>query len=212
MSTKAKRGSVGWLAAAFAVFAVALIPFSAAAGQDSPEGVIDAYHATLVDVMRRAKALGYQGRYQALEPAVDKAFNLGFIARASLSRAYWKALDKDKRATFVAAYSHLTVATYAARFTGYNGEKFEIVGTRETRRKDSLVRTRIVKSNGETVPINYLLRRRGGNNWRIIDVFLKGTISEVATRRADFSSIMRTKGFEALLAAIGSKIEALKIE
>ncbi len=211
MSAKAKRGSVGWLAAAFAVFAVALIPFSAAAGQDSPEGVIGAYHATLIDVMRRAKALGYQGRYEALEPAVDTAFNLGFIARSSMSRAYWKALEKDKKATFVAAYSHLTVATYASRFSGYNGEKFEILGTRETRRKDSLVRTRIVKSNGEAVSIDYLLRKRGGK-WRVIDVFLKGTISEVATRRADFSSIMRTKGFEALLAAIGSKVEALEIE
>ena len=211
MSAKAKRRPVGRLAAAFAVFAVALIPFSAAAGQDSPEDVVGVYHATLVDVMRRAKALGYQGRYKALEPAVDKAFNLGFIARASLSRAYWKTLDKDERATFVAAYSHLTVATYAARFSDYKGEKFEIVGTKKTRRKDMLVRTRIVKSNGETVSINYLLRNRGGK-WRVIDVFLKGTISEVATRRADLSSIMRTKGFEALLAAIGNKVEALEIE
>ncbi len=211
MSAKAKRRPVVRFAAAFAVFAVALIPFSAAAGQDSPESVIGAYHATLIDVMRRAKALGYQGRYEALEPAVDKAFNLGFIARASLSRAYWKALDKDKRATFVAAYSHLTVATYASRFSGYKGEKFEIVGSKETRRKDTLVRTRIVKSNGKAVAINYLLRNRGGK-WRVIDVFLKGTISEVATRRADFSAVMRAKGFEALIAAIGGKVEVLKAD
>ena len=59
--------------------------------------------------------------------------------------------------------------------------------------------------------INYLLRNRGGK-WRVIDVFLKGTISEVATRRADFSAVMRANGFEALLAAIGGKVEVLKTD
>ncbi len=45
-----------------------------------------------------------------------------------------------------------------------------------------------------------------------IDVFLKGTISEVATRRSDFSAIMRNQGFDALIAAIDDKVRKLRAE
>lgn len=211
MLIRTKLGSMGRLAATIMVGIAALIPFSATAGQDSPAEVVRAYYATLLDVMRNAKALGYEGRYKTLEPVVRNTFNLRFIARASLSRGYWKALDKAQKDRYVAAYGRLSVATYAARFNDYTGEKLEIVRTDETRRKDMLVRTKIVKSNGEPIAINYLMRRRDGP-WRVIDVFLKGTISEVATRRSDFSAIIRDKGFDALVGAIDAKVRKLKAE
>lgn len=207
----AKLGHKGWMAAGMAVIAVALIPFSAAARQDSPEGVVRAYYATLLEVMRNAKTLGYDGRYKKLEPAVAATFNIRFIARVSLHRAYWRGLNDSQKAKYVATYNRLSVATYAARFAGFSGEKLEVLGVRETRRKDALVRTRIVKSNGEPVPIHYLLRKRKGE-WRVIDVFLNGTISEVATRRSDFSAIMRDQGFDALIAAIDGKVKKLRAE
>jgi len=196
-----------------AVATTALIgwPSAATAREGTAEQVVEAYYGVLLDVMRNAKTLGYQGRYKTLEPVIMDTFDLPQIARSSVSRGVWTALTEAQKQSYVAAYERFSVATYASRFDDYTGEKFEIVKTEETRRKDKLVRTQIVKSNGEEVPVNYLLRKRDGT-WRVIDVFLKGTISEVATRRADFSATIRDKGFDGLIAAIDDKVKELAAE
>ncbi|HEX6840514.1 MAG TPA: ABC transporter substrate-binding protein, partial [Stellaceae bacterium] len=67
-----------------------------------------------------------------------------------------------------------------------------------------LVETRIVKPDGEPVSINYLMRH-DGDGWRIGDVYLTGTISELATRRAEFSSVLRSQGVDGLIQALNRK-------
>ena len=67
-----------------------------------------------------------------------------------------------------------------------------------------LVETRIVKSDGESVSINYLMRR-DGDTWRIGDVYLTGTISELATRRAEITSVLRSQGIDGLIQALNRK-------
>jgi phospholipid transport system substrate-binding protein len=68
----------------------------------------------------------------------------------------------------------------------------------------TLVETRIVKSDGDPVAINYLMRRNG-DVWQIADVYLTGTISELATRRSEFTSILRSQGIDGLIAALNRK-------
>ncbi len=52
--------------------------------------------------------------------------------------------------------------------------------------------------------INYLMRRSDGA-WRIADVYLTGTISELATRRSEFSSVLRDQGVDGLIAVLNRK-------
>jgi phospholipid transport system substrate-binding protein len=72
-----------------------------------------------------------------------------------------------------------------------------------------LVKTQVVPSDGDPVDINYLMHIKDGS-WRIIDVHLKGRISEVATRRGEFASVIRSDGIDGLLDAIERKIEQLR--
>jgi len=71
------------------------------------------------------------------------------------------------------------------------------------------VQTRLIKGNGEPVTLNYLMRQ-SEDKWQIIDVFLSGTISELATRRSEFTSILRRDGPEGLLQALGKRVADLK--
>ncbi len=196
--------------AAIAVVSAALIPPAAASRQGSPEAIVSDYYATLLQVMTKAKTLGFEGRYNKLEPVVQNTFDLGFIARAAVGR-HWRKLGHAQRAKLVAEFGRLSVATYAARFDDYAGEQFKVLETVVTKSKDRLVKTQIVRSNGKKIAINYLLRKRDGR-WRVIDVFLKGRISEVATRRADFSAVIRRDGYDALISAIGAKVRRLRSE
>jgi len=51
--------------------------------------------------------------------------------------------------------------------------------------------------------------RQNGGSWQIADVYLNGTISELATRRSEFASILRTRGINGLIAMLNTKADAL---
>jgi phospholipid transport system substrate-binding protein len=51
--------------------------------------------------------------------------------------------------------------------------------------------------------------RRNGDTWLISDIYLDGAISEVATRRSEFATILKNGGIDGLVAALNSKTDAL---
>ena len=69
------------------------------------------------------------------------------------------------------------------------------------------MRTRLLRSDGDPVRLDYRMRK-GAPGWRISDVFLSGTVSELALRRSEYGALMRREGFDALLAAVRKKIAA----
>ena len=196
---------------AIAIGAMAgVIPSAASARKGPPVDVVKAYYSALVSTLREAKALGFEGRYKRLEPAIKDTFDNGFITAVAVG-FYWPKFDAAQRKTLTGLMVRLSTATYAARFKSYAGEEFKVLTSKTTDRGDTIVETLIVKKNGEKVRINYLLRKRS-EEWRIIDVHLKGTISELAKWRSEFSSVLRRGGYKALVGAIEAKIKMLGVE
>lgn len=60
------------------------------------------------------------------------------------------------------------------------------------------MRTTLVQSGEDPIPIAYRLRASGGS-WKIVDVFYRNAISQLATRRSDFSRVLATGGAKALI-------------
>ena len=50
---------------------------------------------------------------------------------------------------------------------------------------------------------------RAGDGWLIADIYLDSAISEVATRRSEFATILRNEGFDGLIAALNRKADML---
>ena len=71
-----------------------------------------------------------------------------------------------------------------------------------------MVRSRIIKANGEPVQVDYLMHRTG-ETWLISDIYLDSAISEVATRRSEFSTILKNEGIDGLIAALNRKADIL---
>ena len=103
----------------------------------------------------------------------------------------------------------MTIANYASRFDGYSGEIFETVEVTEGPRDSILVKTKIVKDDGEKVALNYVMREFDGQ-WQVIDIFLKGTFSELATRKSEYSSLVRDGGFPKLITSMKEKTEKIR--
>jgi phospholipid transport system substrate-binding protein len=167
---------------------------------------VERLYAALLDVMKRADALGFAGRYEALEPVVRTSYDLPFMAELIVGRQ-WRALTPEQQQRWLDAFARFTVSTYADRFDRFSGERFEVGYVDPGTQGTALVHTTLVRSEGEPVKLDYRLRQEDGQ-WRIIDVYLSGTVSELALRRSEYASLMRREGFDALLDAIRKKTAA----
>ncbi len=166
---------------------------------------IRAFYDSLLAVMKQAKALGVRGRYAKLEPAIEATFDLPAMTRIAVG-ADWNTIPIAQQQTMIETFSRMTIATYANRFDGFSGERFEVEPNVESRNTGKIVRTKLIQSNGEPIALNYLMRG-SGENWKVVDVYLTGTISELATRRAEFGSILKSGGPSALIDSLNQQAD-----
>jgi phospholipid transport system substrate-binding protein len=192
------------------VLAVSLMLASAVARAASlgPTDVIRQFYAELQNVMQHATTLGARGRYQTLEPIVRRMFDVPYMARLSIGPT-WTKLTTDQKRRAAQAYGRYITALYATRFDGYNGERFEIFGEQPIKH-GTMVKTRIVKSSGEPVAINFILHDND-IAWQVRDLYLDSAISELATRRSEFSAVLRTSGIDALIDSLNKKADELQV-
>ena len=195
---------------AIAVIALLGLSSPAPAAESPARVIVAALHEALLDVMMAADALGFEGRRDYIAPVMEESYDMALIARASTGR-YWRTATDDQKRRIVDAITRLSIATYASRFDGFSGEQFRTLSEEPAPRGTVLVKTEIVKSNGEPVAINYLMRETAGV-WRIIDVYLDGIYSEIALKRADYAGILKRAGFDGLFAAIEQKIAEIERE
>ncbi|MBV9553423.1 MAG: ABC transporter substrate-binding protein [Alphaproteobacteria bacterium] len=176
-------------------------PFAdaAAGGADT----VRSFYSTLLDTMRNATALGPQGRYARLAPAIRQSFDIPFMTRLAVGPE-WNSLTPAQQAEVTQAFERYVTAVYAERFHKYTGEQLNVTGEQPSP-AGTVIASQIVPSDGTAaVHINYLMR-----DGKIADVYLNGTISELATRRAEFSGILKTQGITGLITALNSKAAAL---
>jgi phospholipid transport system substrate-binding protein len=173
-----------------------------------PAATLNSFYDTLLAVMKEGPRLGFAGRRQKLGPAILQAFDLPLMTRLVVGLP-WPSLSLEDQKELVAAFSEFSIATYANQFDDFSGERFEIdPKAAPAPGNDVIVKTKLIQSNGEPVQLDYLLRQEQAE-WRIIDVFLSGTISQLAARRSEFSGILREQGVRGLIAVLRQKTKAL---
>ncbi|GBE10175.1 putative phospholipid-binding protein MlaC precursor [bacterium BMS3Bbin12] len=168
-----------------------------------PVRVIRQFQDTLITVMKGAATLGYRGRYAKLAPVVTRTHDLTVIARVALGRS-WSRLTPAQRAEFLKTFAKLSIATYAARFDGYGGEVFTPPTAHKLPRGDVLVESQLKSPDGSKVQFGYQMRKIDGR-WRIVNIIADG-VSDLALERAEYSSVIRRYGFNALLTKLKERI------
>ncbi len=170
----------------------------------APLKVIEDFQATLISVMKEANKLGYQGRYEKLAPVVRQTHDLKAIVRIAVGR-YWQKLSEQQRAQLVDNFTELSIATYASRFDGYSGEAFKAPHIRKEEGRRALVTADFIKSDGGKVVFTYQLHKVEGK-WLIVNIITNG-VSDLAMKRAEYTSIISNDGFKALIGKLKEKIQ-----
>jgi phospholipid transport system substrate-binding protein len=177
-------------------------PAQRAAATPGGADTVRSFYGTLLDTMRSGAQLGAKGRYARLAPIVQQSFDIPFMTRLAVG-PQWNSLTPAQQSQVTEAFQHYVAAVYAERFDSYAGEKLTVTGE-TTSPAGTIITSLIVKSDGEPVHINYLMRDN-----KIADVYLNGTISELATRRSEFGSILQAQGINGLITALNNKAAAL---
>lgn len=178
---------------------------AAADEQGDARAVVDALHNQLFAVASDT-ALSFDERLAQLAPVVETSFDFNYIGRFILRRS-WRDLQEAEQQKFVGAFKRLSVANYASRF-----EKIE---------QQSLLITDVGPASGERVQVDsrlqtqdldltlsYTLQAGADNNWSIINVIADG-VSDLALRRAEYSRVIKDKGFDGLMLHIDEQIADL---
>ncbi len=202
--SSAQKGKIAVLCIAL-LLAVGTLPQRAAA-LAGPQDNVRAFYDTLLTTMKNSRMLGQSGRYARLAPVVARVFDLPSMTRLAIG-ATWASLSPAQQQQLTEAFAHYVSATYADRFDSFSGEQLQVTGE-QPYNQDVIVQTKIVKANGDVTTLNYMMHQNQGT-WQISDVYLDGTISQLATQRSEFHSILRREGVEGLVAALNRKVDLL---
>jgi len=194
--------SVGRLAVLGCAFSLSVVIQSTIGAASTASDTVRSFYQTLQYNMQNGPSLGQPGRVAKLAPVVPRVFDIPYMTQLAIGSTAWATLPDQQRQQVMQAFERYVTAVYAERFDKYAGERLEIIGEQLTN-YGTIVKTQIVKADGERVTLNYLMVN--GNGAQIGDVYLSGTISELAAKRADFSSTLRTQGVPGLIAALNNK-------
>jgi len=171
-------------------------------GRDTVQGLYD----ELLGTMKSGRSLGQTGRFARLEPVIRRTFDIPTMARLSVGSS-WATLPEGQRQQVIESFGRYISAIYVDRFDSYAGQKLQVTGEQPAA-DGIIVKSQIIKANGEPVNVNYMMRRNG-DTWLISDIYLDGAISEVATRRSEFAAILKNEGIDGLIAALNRRADIL---
>lgn len=184
-----------------------LFPQQSLANETGAVAAVEKLHDKLLHVMQNGDSLGFQGRYDILEPVIESGFDTALICRVILSR-YWGELSEEKQQDFIDLFNRLSIATYASRFDSFSGESFRTTSVDPLKKGRLLVKTELVRPDDDNVKLEYIVQEKAGS-WYIISVIADG-VNDLALKRAEYAAIITDRGFDSLIGEIQNKIHELE--
>ena len=164
---------------------------------------VERLNNTLIEVMKGGKSMGYNGRLKKLDPVVKETFEFEAVSLIALG-THWKKLEQAQKLAFMSKLTDLSVATYAAQFKEYAGESFQFDSSQDIKNGRLLLRYNLVAPKEKPIRFEYFVGQFNGQ-WHIINIVVDG-ISDLALKKAQYTSVIDREGFDALLNKLNQKI------
>ncbi len=190
-------------------FCFAVVPASLAAQSDAGVFVKNlGDHAIRVLTVKDITDSEREDRFRNL---LRSGFDVRRIGRFVLGR-YVRGVKKESIDEYHGLFEDLIVATYAARFAEYSGQKFVIKRVAKPRKRgDSIVMSEIKpRDGGPSIRVDWQVHTNE-DIYKIVDVRVEG-VSMSVTQREEFTTVIRNNGgkVDALLAILRKKTQSLK--
>jgi phospholipid transport system substrate-binding protein len=184
---------------------------SPAARADTPEAApVTALNSGLIAAMKAGSSgANFAAREAALTPVVQQSYDLPAVTQNSVG-FLWSTLPAAQQQQLITLIGQFTTASYASQFNSYGGESFSVLPTEKPLGQGYIIQSKLTPGGGgDPVELDYAVHDTP-QGWRITDVLLGGTISQVALHESDFASLVSSGDASRLIAALHSKIAALQ--
>jgi len=187
---------------------LALLAISPARAQDAETAAAVAVVQTLNDglqaEMNGPVGASFEERYALLQPLMSQSFDYPYMARVAAGR-YWAGFTPQEQAEYAQLFERVSIAAAASRFKSKPGSAFAIGGTREAQEGRRYVETTLTVPGRDPLKIAYLLQQDAAGTWKAVDLFYNGTVSELATKRSEYTSVLKQEGLAVLLSKLAAK-------
>lgn len=144
-------------------------------------------------------------RRKKLRQVIGLRFNYKQMVMRSLAKNYNARSDKE-RVEFTGLFKKLLENSYASKIENYRDETINYVDEK-IKGKYAMVKTQIVRKDG-VIDVDYKLLKDNGQ-WLVYDFVIEG-VSLIRNYRSQFSKIISTESYAALVSKMSKKIDDLE--
>ncbi|MBC8288447.1 MAG: ABC transporter substrate-binding protein [Nitrospinae bacterium] len=144
-------------------------------------------------------------RREKLRQVIGLRFNYKQMVMRSLANNYNDRSDEE-REEFTALFKKLLENSYASKIENYKDETINYVDEK-VKGQYALVRTQIVRKDG-VIDVDYKMLKDNGQ-WLVYDFVIEG-VSLIRNYRSQFSKIISTESYAALVSKLSKKIDDLE--
>ena len=144
-------------------------------------------------------------RREKLRQAIALRFNYKQMVMRSLAKNYNERSDEE-REEFTGLFKKLLENSYASKIENYQDETINYVDEK-IKGNYAMVRTQIVRKDG-VIDVDYKMIKDNGQ-WLVYDFVIEG-VSLIRNYRSQFSKIISTESYGALVSKLSKKINELE--
>ena len=130
---------------------------------------------------------------------ISKTFNIEKMVSIIIGNK-WGTLETSAKNELISVFEEYVSKNYFKRFSKINKPKF-VIDEQKKVSKFILVKTILIIKKTEQVRIDYLLSNEK-SGWKIFDVLIDGAISEIATKKSEFSVYIKNDNIDSLINAL----------
>ena len=156
----------------------------------------------LHDGLRKSHKENFKN-YNLIKDLVAQTYNVEKMISIIIGKK-WNQIKVVKQKEIISVFNEYVIKNYIKRFKKIKQIDFENLSSKEVRKNYFLVKTKLKILEEDDVKIDYLLMKNNGE-WKIFDVLLAGSVSEIATKKSEFNSFISNNNIEGLIQALKSK-------
>ena len=156
----------------------------------------------LHDGLRKSHKENFKN-YNLIKNLVAQTYNVEKMISIIIGKK-WNQIKVVKQKEIISVFNEYVIKNYIKRFKKIKQIDFENLSSKEVRKNFFLVKTKLKILEEDDVKIDYLLTKNNGE-WKIFDVLLAGSVSEIATKKSEFNSFISNNNIEGLIQALKSK-------
>ena len=175
------------------VFSLLILFYSETKSESKVLESVNALHESLIKISNKK----IKSKNLALmDDVVKNSYDLEKMGKMIIG-VKWKKVEIKMQKEFIDVFKRFISVNYLRRFNKINDLDFEHQSVRVIEDKFRLAGVILIADN-ERIKIDYLLSFNN-DQWKIFDVLLDGSISEIATKKSDFKKIINEQGVSGLI-------------